>query len=243
MCGRFTLSCPAGDIRKAFKLSDDDLSVPMPMRWNISPNQPVLAIKPRTIHSTNNHAFLARWGFIPEWATGIENITAKRQNLSHFEKPLFNARSETISSKPTFRNAFKHRRCIIPCTGFYEWDKKKRPHFISPIPYNKNLPLPLFSIAGIWETWLGADGTEIDTLAIITGQAHTSVTMIHKRMPIIIPQNHINDWLYGDINDARIFFENSHPMYAHMINTCVNNPENDTANLISPTKSNHYELF
>ena len=85
MCGRFTLSSNSNTIRQQFKLAGNDLHPEPPMHWNITPNQPVLAITPRTMHSAHNHSIIARWGFIPEWAKGENDIGAKRQNLSFFE--------------------------------------------------------------------------------------------------------------------------------------------------------------
>lgn len=135
------------------------------------------------------HFALVRWGFIPSWVKEIKP-----------GKPLINARAETVAEKPSFRNAMKRRRCLIPADGFYEWQGdipgKKQPFLFHRPDHD------LFAFAGLWEHWMGADGSEIETGLIITGEPNAVVAQIHNRMPVIIMPEHFNLWLAGDAAEA-----------------------------------------
>jgi putative SOS response-associated peptidase YedK len=128
------------------------------------------------------HFALVRWGFIPSWVKEPQP-----------GRPLINARSETVLEKPSFRNAIRRRRCLIPADGFYEWEGdvpgKKRPYLIEPVSRN------LIAFAGIWETWMGADGSELETAAIITTDANAEVATIHTRSPVVIAPEDFEPWL------------------------------------------------
>jgi putative SOS response-associated peptidase YedK len=139
-------------------------------RYNIAPTQPVAVV--RATSAGRELAWL-RWGLIPSWATdpAIGN-------------KLINARAETVSEKPSFRSAFKQRRCLIPASGFYEWQKvsagRKQPHFIRPRDGG------LFSFAGLWERWNDPQGEMIETFTILTTGANDVMRPLHERMPVII---------------------------------------------------------
>ncbi len=136
------------------------------------------------------HFELVRWGFVPSWAKEIQP-----------GKPLINARSETILEKPTFRNAIKRRRCLIPANGFYEWEGdipgKKKPWYIHRPDHS------LMAFAGIWEHWMGPDGSEMETAAIITTVANALVETIHPRSPVIIQADDFEPWLDVKSDDVR----------------------------------------
>lgn len=135
------------------------------------------------------HFALVRWGFVPSWAKDIQ------------PKPLINARSETILEKPSFKNAIRRRRCLIPADGFYEWEGdvpgKKKPWYIHR-PDNG-----IMAFAGIWEHWMGPDGSELETAAIITTVANALVETIHPRSPVVIHPEHFADWLDMRNDDAK----------------------------------------
>ncbi len=135
------------------------------------------------------HFALVRWGFIPSWVKEVKP-----------GKPLINARGETVAEKPSFRNAMKRRRCLIPADGFYEWQGdvpgKKQPWFIHRPDDG------LFAFAGLWEHWMGADGSEIETGVIITTAPNKTIAKIHDRMPVVINPDDYETWLTGDVKDA-----------------------------------------
>ncbi len=128
------------------------------------------------------HFTLVRWGFVPSWAREIQP-----------GKPLINARSETILEKPSFKNAIRRRRCLIPADGFYEWEGdipgKKKPWYIHRPDHG------LMAFAGIWEHWMGPDGSELKTAAIITTVANALVETIHPRSPVVIHEKDFETWL------------------------------------------------
>ena len=152
MCGRFALDADAEQIATTFKLTLTATAVPLTPRYNIAPTQPVAAIR----HDQQGDRELTHfhWGLIPHWA----------QDKS-FASRLINARSETVAEKPSFRHAFQHRRCLIPTTGFYEWQKQgrqKQPIFIT---LTQTEP---FAFAGLWEYWTDASGDRLQSCTILT---------------------------------------------------------------------------
>jgi putative SOS response-associated peptidase YedK len=151
-----------------------------PPRYNIAPSQPVLIA--RNDIKRRPELQLVRWGLIPSW---LRDPTTLRS-------PLINARAETAADKPAFRGALRHRRCLIPTTGFYEWSGKRsarQPHLIGLKDHE------LFALGGLWESWLGADGSEIETMAILTTAANDEMTRLHDRMPLIIEHHDFDRWL------------------------------------------------
>jgi putative SOS response-associated peptidase YedK len=157
-----------------------------PPRTHVAPLSPIAIVR-----SENNerHFALVRWGFIPSWVKEIKP-----------GKPLVNARSETLLEKPSFRNAFRRRRCLIPADGFYEWQGdvpgKKIPHLIHRPGHG------LFAFAGLWEHWMGPDGSELETAAIITTSSNATIAQIHSRMPVVIHPENFAQWLDIKNEDA-----------------------------------------
>ena len=150
-------------------------------RFNIAPTQEVSAV--RDLGEGRELEFL-RWGLIPSWAKD-KSIGAK----------LINARAETVAEKPAFRSAFKHRRCLIPADGFFEWKKeggRKEPHYITLRDGG------LFAFAGLWEEWHPEDGEAVRSCTIITTGANELVRPLHDRMPVILDPGDYADWL--DVN-------------------------------------------
>lgn len=168
MCGRFTLTQPDA-IASTFKVTLE--RVPPP-RYNIAPTQPLGVV----INQPSRQFRLMSWGLIPSW-TRDPNAT----------KRMINARLETAHEKPSFRTAFRHRRCLIPADGFYEWkriDSQKQPFYIQ---LQKQ---PLFAFAGLWDTW-----QEIETCTILTTAANADMQPVHHRMPVIISPDFYEQWL------------------------------------------------
>lgn len=217
MCGRFLLASPPHIVRD---LLDIEIRENFPARYNIAPTQPIAIAR---IGERRAREFaLVRWGFVPSWA-----------KKEYFEKvgsrPLINARGETVAEKPTFRGAFKRRRCLIPADGFYEWraeDGARQPYFIKPSAGG------LFVFAGVWETATDPDGGEIDTAAIITTEAGADIAPLHNREPVVIARENFEKWL--DIDERET--EAAKAMIAaqpkgfwtfHQVSKAVNNARND----------------
>ncbi|MDJ0836081.1 MAG: SOS response-associated peptidase [Acidobacteriota bacterium] len=182
MCGRFGLELPAQTIAEfflAYNLQD------VKPRYNIAPTQEVLCIM-RDNEAPGNHASSFYWGLVPPWAKDMK-IASK----------LTNARSETLREKPSFRGAFKYRRCLIPVSGFYEWERKgkhKQAWYFRP--QQDNTP---FAFAGLWEHWTGPHGEELWSCTIITTDANDVMSPVHHRMPVILGRDHFDAWL--DLNN------------------------------------------
>ncbi|NMM42878.1 SOS response-associated peptidase [Rhodospirillaceae bacterium KN72] len=182
MCGRFALTLPVDRLRELFGFRQ----LPnLTERWNIAPTQAVLAVRQEP---DGPAAFPARWGLIPSWSKD-PSIGAK----------LINARAETVREKPSFKTAFQRRRCLIPADSFYEWKTLhgiKQPYRIR---FEDDGP---FAFAGLWERWLGADGSDVDTCSIVTTDANEILSPLHHRMPVILDSNGFQTWLTGPQNDA-----------------------------------------
>lgn len=175
MCGRFALNATPADVQALFGYKE---TPNFPPRGNISPTDPIAII---TQEGRERHFRLMRWGLLHAWLKEPEGFPV-----------LFNARGETIGSKPAFKSASHHRRCLIPADAFYEWlhaGKMKIPHRIRK-PDNG-----LFALAGLWEPYAHANGSEIDTATIVTTDANGLVSALHHRMPVVIPESEFALWL------------------------------------------------
>lgn len=176
MCGRYTLFAILDQILRRFEVQVIEKEVPP--SYNIAPSQQVDVIIERDgIRELS--AF--RWGLVPSWSKGPASAA-----------PLINARAETLAAKPSFRPAFLQRRCLIPATGFYEWQgqgKAKQPMFIQ-IPDNE-----LFAFAGLWEEWRDPDGSILRSCCIVTTEANDDISDIHERMPVILNPEDEAVWL------------------------------------------------
>ena len=176
MCSRYSFTSPPEAVRALFGYSQQPN---FPPRHNVAPTQPIPIV--RLDHNGEREFHLVRWGFVPSWAKDPSDFTT-----------LINARSETVFEKPSFRGAIVYRRCLIPADGFYEWTGergRKTPHFVRPEDGS------LMAFAGVWETWLGADGSEFDSAAILTVGANETISAIHSRMPVILAPEQFDDWL------------------------------------------------
>ena len=226
MCGRYVLNSTPAEVAAVFGV---DVRDQFPPRYNIAPTQPIAAI---VLNEQRHKSYaLMRWGFIPEWM-GEEK-----------GRPMINARSETVSHKPSFKNAFKRRRCLVPANGFYEWAGKagaRQPHFIQPTTKG------VFAFAGIWETVLSANGSEVDTVAILTVSAGLSMQTLHAREPIVIWPEKFDDWLRIDERDTKELTPLLKPQSAaywaaHPVSIDVNSPSRDGPSLIVPVELDNFK--
>ena len=177
MCARYNLTAPPDAVRAFFAATGEE---DFPPRYNIAPTQPVLII--RNDENQGRELRLVRWGHIPSWA----------KDPGQIKSVLINARSETARDKPSFRGPLRHRRCLVPTTGYYEWTGQpgsKQPHLITPRSGS------LFAMAGLWEHWLGADGSELESMTILTTQANPAMAALHDRMPVVIQPDDYPNWL------------------------------------------------
>ena len=221
MCGRYTLTLGPEEIIETIP----GLTIPqdIPPRYNIAPTQPV-AVVPNT---GENRLDFYLWGLIPSWAKDPE-----------IGNRMINARAETLTEKPTFRAAFRRRRCLILADGFYEWKlvpgrKGKLPMYIQLASRKP------FAFAGLWENWHSPDGSNILSCTIITTQPNTMMQEIHNRMPVILPASAYDLWLNRGEPDVKLLQEVLRPypaeeMIAHPVSTVVNDPSNDTPECIIP---------
>jgi putative SOS response-associated peptidase YedK len=208
-------------LQEAFPWADipDDL----PPRYNIAPSQPV-AVIPNT---GDNALSMYKWGLIPSWSK--DPAIGDR---------MINARAESLAEKPSFRNAYRRRRCLILADGFYEWKqnpgmKSKQPIYLRLNPYRP------FAFAGLWELWNAPDGSEVRSCTIITTQPNSLIEPIHNRMPVILPPDVYSQWLAPEdrqpaqLNDLLIPYPSS-AMIAFPVSRMVNSPQTDTPDLIKP---------
>ena len=216
MCGRFFLDAKAGDIVEHYDMAPPELYT---ARYNIAPTTPVLAL--------NRNGFdLYRWGLVPAWAKDIS-----------IGNRMFNARAETVAEKPSFRNAYRRRRCLVPANGFFEWRQENG----RKQPYCCHIGHRLFSMAGIWELWHDADGNELQSCAVLTTEAKGSMRELHDRMPVYISPADYRDWLdcaseKTDVAD-RLLAETAPDYEFYAVGTAVGNSRNEGPELIKPLDS------
>jgi putative SOS response-associated peptidase YedK len=219
MCGRYTLRTPVDTLVEEFGLTGPLPEVPV--RYNVAPTQEVAAV---LAEDDERHLEMLRWGLIPSWADdpAIGN-------------KMINARSETAAEKPSFRGAFKKRRCLIVADGFYEWQKMgngKQPYYIR---MKDGSP---FAFAGLWEVW-DKYGEEIRSCTILTTAANELVGEIHQRMPVILPPENYDVWLDADMREAEPLRDLLRPyrddvMEAYPVSRKMNKPSNDEPGCIEP---------
>ena len=207
MCGRYALNISGEDLAIEFAAGINNAAF-TPSNWNISPTTVIPFISSDDEKGIERSIQTARWGLIPSWAKD-----ASRQANA------INARVESIAEKPTFKSAFKSRRCLVPVTGYYEWAtelgkyKPKQPFYISHKDKHS------LAIAGLYESWINpATNSPITTAAIITREAVGIVAPIHHRMPVILPKDLWSAWLS---NKSLTPDETEH--YLNMIN--LNQPD------------------
>ncbi|MCR4266882.1 SOS response-associated peptidase [Nitratireductor sp. ZSWI3] len=207
MCGRFALAATPDAVKSMLAVMELD---PFPPRYNIAPTQPILMALagPSRAPGSNlpdRRAMLVRWGLIPSWAKNPADLPL-----------LFNARSETAAEKASFKAAMRHRRALVPASGFYEWrrvgTKRAEPYWVRP---RHGGPI---AFAGLMESWSEPGGTELDTGAILTTEANEDLRGIHHRMPVVIDPQDFARWL-----------------------DCLNQEPRDVADLLRPAEPGFFE--
>jgi putative SOS response-associated peptidase YedK len=213
MCGRFTLRSPPQAVAEAFALPDVPELFP---RFNIAPGEPVAVVRQKA-RAEGRELVLLRWGLIPPWA-GDPSIGDR----------LVNARSETAATKPSFRRAFRSRRCLVVADGFYEWRRtngRKQPYFVG---LKNDRP---FGLAGLWEQWEKGDDP-VESCTVLTTEANELMHPIHERMPVILPPDQYGLWLDPRCQDTDKLAKLLRPypwkdLLAYRVSTLVNDPRND----------------
>lgn len=226
MCGRVVLLAPREEVARLFAVP---VSEPFPPRFNIAPTQPIAIVRadgggPRRLD-------LVRWGLVPGWVKDPSSFSL-----------LINARAETAADKPAFRGAMRHRRCLVPASGLYEWRKgaggKRLPYYIRPRDGR------LIALAGLAEEWIDADGGIHDSGAILTTAANATVAPLHDRMPVIVPPEAFERWLDVMRYDVRDVVDLLAPapddlLEAYPVGTRVNTARDDDPGLIAPLNADH----
>ena len=215
MCGRFVTVIPAEELKAIFGLIEKP---PVEPRYNVAPTQSAGVIR-CCDDSNHNRLDFMKWGLVPSWS---KDVSAG----SH----MINARSESVVEKPAFRQAIKYRRCIVPVSGFYEWEHsgpQKQPYYFymadgSPMCF-----------AGIWEAWKSPDGSTLETFSILTTAANKLIAPLHDRMPVIIPPEEHALWLNRNMHDTHLLEHLYQPfppglIACHKISTLVNNTRVDS---------------
>ena len=219
MCGRFTQDIDEDDLESLYDINALDMPA-LTRRWNGAPTQEFALC--RSSSSGLREVARHRWGLIPAWARDIK-IGAR----------LINARSETVDSKPSFRSAYRHRRCLVPANGWFEWQRvgdTKQPWWIS-------LGREPFSFAGLWEVWDKGSGP-VRSFTILTCPASKSLHEIHHRQPAIIPRDSYDEWIRpgpphpGLLDLVREPLDG--PFEARRVGTEVNNVRNDRPEILQP---------
>jgi len=220
MCGRFTLFASFEIILEEFDIQRSIEEIFYEASYNIAPTQLVLSII--NDGQINRMGYL-KWGLIPSWAKD-EKVASK----------LINARSETVDEKPSFKNSFNKRRCIIPMDSFYEWNREGKSKTPMRIKMKDDA---LFGVAGIWDSWKSSSGEVIHTCTILTTEPNELMKDIHDRMPVIIPKEQQSLWLNPHNHDKEqlkslLIPYDSENMIAYEVSNQVNSPTNNSEELI-----------
>lgn len=217
MCGRYNL-VPAENIAARFEVQQAQL--PIHPRYNVAPSQAM----PVVVRNSPNRLVEMQWGLIPAWS---------KEPRASFS--TINARAETLAKSPVFRGPFKSRRCLVPATGFYEWQpapQGKQPYCIR-LKHGE-----LFAFAGLYDRWQDAEGNELYSYTIITIAPNELVAPIHNRMPAILRRDDEDTWLSQDADPAQLMsLLAAYPadaMEAYPVSRALNNPANEGAELLQP---------
>lgn len=220
MCGRFVLENTPEQLLKTYRLSAvPDLSP----RYNIAPSQQIAVVRQQ--NGGDRELTFLQWGLVPSWS--------KDPAIGY---KMINARSETVHEKPSFKQAFHARRCIIPASGFYEWEKSGK----EKIPHYFHLrDGEIMSLAGLWERWKSPEGRELETCTILTTAANSLVKRLHDRMPVILHRAEYELWLNRETDDVDRLAGLFHPYPAdqlegYVVSKDVNSPTLDAPGCVVP---------
>lgn len=217
MCGRFAFYSPTEATAALFGV---DGALAVESRYNIAPTQFIAAV--RDNEQQQRELVKLRWGLVPFWA--------KDASIGN---RMINARAETVAEKPSYRAAFKHRRCVVLADGFYEWHREgdvKTPYFISLASGEA------FALAGLWENWTDkASGESLQTTTLITTAANEFMQPLHHRMPVIVQSDTADEWLSGSVDYLQHAAERTPKLQAWPVDRRVNNARNQGDSLIEPS--------
>ena len=237
MCGRYAQTANMDLIVEEFDITGTHPRDPLPINWNIAPTNPIYIIKGEDREGEIiKNLDIASWGIIAPWERDFAQAKASQSRA-------INARSESVHEKPTFRDSFRHRRCLIPATGYYEWAtalgryKTKQPFYIHRKDEHQ------ISFAGIYSSWVSAHGEIIQSAAVITRDAVGELETIHDRMPVMLPHTKWNHWLNPENKEIEYLrslmrFDTSHGerpdegLEAYPVSTRVNSVSNNGASII-----------
>jgi putative SOS response-associated peptidase YedK len=219
MCGRYLITSAPEAFRRLFGYPQQPN---FPPRYNVAPTQPVPVVR---IAEGEREFALVRWGLIPPWVKDPRQFSL-----------LINARADSVLDKPAFRNAMRRRRCLVPADGFYEWrsdGSRKRPYLIRP---RHGGPI---AFAGLWESWTGPNGEEMETAAIVTTAASRDIAHLHDRMPVMLAPDAFDLWLdcrNVEAPTAAALLLPTRPgeLDAYEVSPAVNRADNDGPQLIEP---------
>ena len=221
MCGRYSLYADYRAILERFDIDEmsfeeEDYS----QNFNVAPSQQVIAV---VNDGTKNRLGFLKWGLVPPWAKD-EKIGYK----------MINARSETAAEKPSFRNAFKKKRCLVVADSFYEWKRTDDGKTPMRIKLKSGEP---FAFAALWESWKSPDGKTVNTCSILTTKANELMETIHERMPVILTKEAEKIWLDPKVRDAEVLGSllqpfDSNKLEAYEVSDAVNSPKNNGPELI-----------
>lgn len=214
MCGRFAFYSPSEATAALFGV---DGALTLEPRYNIAPTQDIAVI--RNDEAQQRELVMLRWGLVPSWAKDVA-----------IGSRMINARAETVAEKPSYRAAFKHRRCVILADGFYEWHREgdvKTPYFIS---LDSGAP---FALAGLWENWSDKkSGESLQTTTLITIEATQFMQTLHHRMPVILQADTADEWLSGATDYLNHAADRTPALRAWPVDRRVNNARNEGAALV-----------
>ena len=232
MCGRFTLTVSADEIARQFQANTHNVPQ-LEFNWNVSPTTPIYFVKSTDKVGAAREIDIAKWGLIPSWSK--DSLRASN---------AINARSESIAEKPSFRDAFRQRRCIIPVSGYYEWATELGPYPPKQPFYIHNKNDSLLAIAGLYEYWIDPQTKkEVTTSAIITREATGPLATIHHRMPVFLTPNRWDKWIgnervrENDVEQYLGLLDSSDPTAGldfYPVSTEVNSASHHGADLIAP---------
>ena len=217
MCGRYSLIADLGELAKRYEFDGDGLA--LKPAYNVAPTQDVLTV----VGGEARRSGFMRWGLIPWWA----------KNASIGSR-MINARAETVSEKPAFRDALRRRRCLVLADGFYEWQRTGSVRKPMRVVMRSRGP---FAFAGLWSVWRDPDGNRIPSCAIITTTANDLLRPVHDRMPVVLPRELEELWLDRSIDDPGALGSVLTPylddaMEAYEVSTLVNSAANDGPEVI-----------
>lgn len=226
MCGRYTLYASPSELGEIFRI--DAGAIPdFPARYNIAPTDPGLIVRASSADGARGReARMLRWGLVPHWVDDPEDFPT-----------LVNARSETVREKASFRDAYRRRRCLVPASGFYEWQKRngKQPYY-----FRRRDGLPL-ALAGLWEQWEHDGGERLESYTILTTDANDLVEPVHPRMPVVLNEDGGAAWLDPDVDGDRLAellrAAPEEGLEAYPVTRKMNSPAFDEPEAVEPLES------